>query len=102
MFKKLKLFIHLISIPIYFSGCGFSGNESEFGSSSSSSSSSSNWLTKTSIPTKRWGGSVGAVIGTGIGAIPTGNTGGSNISPFKTMPISPEFKKIIQEAKNDK
>ena len=64
MFKKLKLFIHLISILIYLSGCGFSGNESDFGSSSSSSSS--NWLTKTSIPTKRWGGSVGAVIGTKI------------------------------------
>ena len=44
----------------------------------------------------------GAVIGTGIGAIPKGNTGGSNISPFQTMPISPEFEKIIQEAKNDK
>jgi len=44
---------------------------------------------------------VGAVIGTRIGAIPRGNTGGSNISPFKTMPISPEFEKIIQEAKNN-
>ncbi len=66
MFTRLKLLIHLLPILIYLSGCGFSGNESEFGSSSSSSSSSSNWLTKTSIPTKRWGGSVGAVIGTKI------------------------------------
>ena len=45
---------------------------------------------------------VGALIGTGIGAIPRGNTGGSNISPFQTMAINPEFEKIIQEAKNDK
>jgi len=45
MFTRLKLLIHLIIILIFLSGCGFSGNESNFGSSSSSSSSSSTTTT---------------------------------------------------------
>jgi len=73
MFARLKLLIHLLPILIYLSGCGFSGNENDF-RSYSYSTSSSNWLTKTSIPTKRHAGSVGAVIGTKIyqigGSIP--------------------------------
>ena len=37
------------------------------------------------------------VIGSFIGIIPTGNTGGSNVSAFKKMEIPPELEKIINE-----
>lgn len=42
---------------------------------------------------------VGAATKTAIGLVPEGNTGGSNISPFKRLPIAPEFRKIIEDAK---
>ena len=34
-----------------------------------------------------------------LGQIPPGNTGGSNVSPFKRMPISPELQLIINSAR---
>lgn len=41
----------------------------------------------------------GAVTKTAIGLVPEGNTGGSNISPFKKLPISPEHQAAIIKAK---
>lgn len=42
---------------------------------------------------------VGAATKTAIGLVPVGNTGGSNISPFKSMPLKPEHQAAIQKAK---
>lgn len=42
---------------------------------------------------------VGAITKTMIGLVPQGNTGGSNISPFKKLPVAPEFSRIIERAK---
>ena len=42
---------------------------------------------------------VGAAALTAIGHVPIGNTGGSNISPFKSLPLSDEHKHIISRAK---
>jgi hypothetical protein len=36
------------------------------------------------------------ILGSAVGKVPVGNTGGSNVSMFKTMPISPELKSIIE------
>ena len=41
---------------------------------------------------------VGAVTKTAFGLVPMGNTGGSNVSPFKPMPVPPELAVKIQEA----
>jgi hypothetical protein len=38
---------------------------------------------------------VGAATKTGVGLVPTGNTGGANVSPVKVMPIAPELAAII-------
>lgn len=38
------------------------------------------------------------VIGSAIGVVPTGNTGGSDISMFKRMPIPPELQEIIDDS----
>ena len=35
-------------------------------------------------------------LGSAVGAVPTGNTGGTNISMFKRMPIDPELLSIMQ------
>jgi hypothetical protein len=35
------------------------------------------------------------VLGSTVGFVPVGNTGGSNISMFKRMPIAPELQSII-------
>lgn len=35
------------------------------------------------------------VLGSAVGVVPVGNTGGSNISMFKHMPIAPELQSII-------
>jgi Protein of unknown function (DUF3703) len=40
----------------------------------------------------------GAAALTPIGLVPYGNTGGSNVSPFKRMPVPPELEAIIQRA----
>jgi hypothetical protein len=41
---------------------------------------------------------VGATTKTAIGFILSGNTGGSNVSPFKVLPVSPELAAIIAKA----
>ena len=42
---------------------------------------------------------VGAATKTVFGLVPHGNTGGSNASPFKRMPVSPELAARIEEAR---
>lgn len=42
---------------------------------------------------------VGAATKTVFGLVPQGNTGGTNVSPFKKMPIAPELSVLIQKAK---
>jgi hypothetical protein len=42
----------------------------------------------------------GAATKTFIGLVPSGNTGGANVSPLKPMPIDPELAKIIDQAKS--
>ncbi len=41
---------------------------------------------------------VGAATKTAFGLVPTGNTGGSNISPFKPLPVPSELASIIRRA----
>lgn len=41
---------------------------------------------------------VGAATKTAIGWVPTGNTGGSNISPFKPVPIPADLQKVLDSA----
>ena len=36
-------------------------------------------------------------LGSAIGIVPRGNTGGTNVSMFKKMPIDPELAKLMQE-----
>lgn len=43
---------------------------------------------------------VGAATKTSIGLVPHGNTGGSNVSPFKPMTITPELADKISTAKS--
>ena len=42
---------------------------------------------------------VGATTKTWIGLVPSGNTGGSNVSPFRRLPIPVELQSIIDEAR---
>jgi hypothetical protein len=42
---------------------------------------------------------IGAALLTAIKGVPTGNTGGSNVSPVKVMPIKPEHAEIIAKVK---
>ena len=44
---------------------------------------------------------IGAATATPIGLVPNGNTGGANVSPFKTMPIWSAHQTIICNAKTD-
>jgi len=41
------------------------------------------------------------VIGSAIGFVPTGNTGGTDISMFKRLPIAPELQEIIGNSSSD-
>jgi hypothetical protein len=41
----------------------------------------------------------GAGLLTAVKGVPVGNTGGSNVSPLKVMPIKPEHAEIISKAK---
>ncbi|MES2888299.1 MAG: DUF3703 domain-containing protein [Pseudomonadota bacterium] len=43
---------------------------------------------------------VGAATKTAWGLVPHGNTGGSNVSPFKPMPVPPELEALIQAARH--
>ncbi len=42
---------------------------------------------------------VGAAIGTAIGLVPQGNTGGTNVNPFQSMPIPPDLAALIEKAR---
>jgi len=42
---------------------------------------------------------VGAAIGTAAGLVPRGNTGGTNVKAFKSMPIPPELAVLIEKAR---
>ena len=42
---------------------------------------------------------VGAATKTAIGLVPSGNTGGSNVSPFAVMKLQPEHEEFIRNAK---
>lgn len=37
----------------------------------------------------------GAMIGSALGRVPRGNTGGSNVSAFLEMPIAPELRELL-------
>lgn len=43
----------------------------------------------------------GAATKTVFGLIPSGNTGGSNVSPFRAMPINREHQLLIDKAKSN-
>ena len=73
------------------------------------------WLMlKLEVRRRRVGASLGqavrlvlGIIGSAVGVVPIGNTGGTDISMFKRMPIEPELQDIIdgvppdQRAKRD-
>jgi hypothetical protein len=40
---------------------------------------------------------VGAFTKTAIGLVPIGNTGGANVSPFKSMPVSKANQEVLDE-----
>lgn len=40
-------------------------------------------------------------IGSAVGVVPTGNTGGTDISMFKRLPIAPELREIIDGSSSD-
>ena len=42
----------------------------------------------------------GAATKTFIGLVPTGNTGGANVSAIRPMPIDPELARIIERARD--
>lgn len=44
---------------------------------------------------------IAAALLTAMNGVPSGNTGGSNVSPIKTMPIKPELAAIIAKAKQN-
>lgn len=37
----------------------------------------------------------GGIVGSAIGVLPTGNTGGANISAFKKLPVPDDLKKLL-------
>jgi hypothetical protein len=41
------------------------------------------------------------IIGSAIGVVPVGNTGGTDISMFKRLPIAPELRDFADEASPD-
>ncbi len=41
----------------------------------------------------------GAAISTSAGLVPQGNTGGTNVNPFQSMPIPPELAALIEKAR---
>lgn len=42
---------------------------------------------------------IGAATKTAFGLVPAGNTGGSDVSPFKPMPIPADLKRILDSAR---
>lgn len=60
------------------------------------------WMLKIGLkrraPTEVVGQAVRIVLGafgSAVGVVPTGNTGGTNISMFRRMPIAPEIKRYL-------
>ncbi|HVK93520.1 MAG TPA: DUF3703 domain-containing protein [Noviherbaspirillum sp.] len=50
-------------------------------------------------PTEVWGQALRILLGalgSAVGVVPAGNTGGTNISMFKRLPIAPEVQKTIE------
>jgi len=43
---------------------------------------------------------LGAATKTIFGLVPSGNTGGSNVSPFKSMAISPDLRRILDTVRS--
>ncbi|HET9025034.1 MAG TPA: DUF3703 domain-containing protein [Burkholderiaceae bacterium] len=43
---------------------------------------------------------VGAATKTPLGLVPTGNTGGANVSPIRRMAIAPELQRLIDAARS--
>lgn len=43
----------------------------------------------------------GAATKTGVGLVPTGNTGGANVSPFRRMPVPPDLAAQIAQARRE-
>jgi hypothetical protein len=43
---------------------------------------------------------VGAASKTPLGIVPTGNTGGANVSPIKPMPVASDLQEIFEQVKN--
>lgn len=43
---------------------------------------------------------VGAATKTALGWVPTGNTGGSNVSPFKPLPVPDDLATMISRARH--
>ena len=41
----------------------------------------------------------GAAVTTAVGLVPQGNTGGTNVSPFRSMPLPPELASRIDEVR---
>lgn len=41
---------------------------------------------------------VGAATKTVFGWVPSGNTGGSNVSPFRSMPVPADLQRVIDDA----
>jgi hypothetical protein len=41
----------------------------------------------------------GAAVLTGVGWVPAGNTGGSNVSPFQAMPVADDLRAILAFAR---
>jgi len=44
----------------------------------------------------------GAAISTAVGLVPQGNTGGSNVNPFKSLPLPPELASRIREVRTSR
>lgn len=61
------------------------------------------WAVRNRVPKEFWGQLLritGAATKTAIGWIPTGNTGGSNVSPIKPMQIAGDLQEILERAKS--
>ena len=44
----------------------------------------------------------GAAVLTGVGWVPAGNTGGSNVSPFRAMPVADDLRSILEFARRSR
>lgn len=43
---------------------------------------------------------VGAATKTAVGWVPRGNTGGSNVPPWKPLPVEPQLQRLIDSARD--